>query len=72
MDTIDILSKICTRDESGRHYTEIYPEDVLAELETAGLIEVYRPVHDATGIPYDLSYWVVHVTEAGQAVVDAQ
>lgn len=72
MITDDMIRELCTittRNEAGRHFTETYHH--WEELEEAGLIEVYRPTHSATGIPYSQSEWVVEVTDAGQALVDA-
>ena len=66
-----ILAQIVTRDEAGRHFTEVYATDDLMELEHEGLIEIARPVHDATGIRYQQEYWSVNVTQEGQALVDA-
>jgi hypothetical protein len=64
------LSTITNRDHAGRHFTERYPDDVLAALEAAGLIAIDRPVHEATGIPYGHEHWTLEVTEAGQDLVD--
>jgi len=66
-----ILARIVTRDEDGRHFLEVWPWAALRELEEAGLIEIDRPVHEATGIPYAQEYWSVRVTEDGLGVVEA-
>ena len=74
METIlkeQILSRITTRDDAGKHFTEIYNADDLAELEADGLITIDRPKHDATGIDYAQEYWSVEVTEAGIEIVEA-
>jgi len=63
------LAIMCTRNESGQHYTA-WSDHYLA-LEELGLIKINRPVHKFTGIPYDIIYWTVEITEDGQAVVDA-
>jgi len=63
------LCTITTRDEAGRHFTEFSSH--WKELEEAGLIEIGRPVHEATGISYSQEYWSVQVTEDGLAVVEA-
>jgi len=42
---IRILAKICTRDEAGQHFTALYNEADLADLEADGLIEIDRPIH---------------------------
>ncbi|HLO97723.1 MAG TPA: hypothetical protein VK171_03925 [Fimbriimonas sp.] len=62
------LGIITTKDDAGRHFTSWarYWE----ELENAGLIRVYRPVHEATEIPYSQEYWSLEVTEEGQQMVD--
>jgi len=65
-----ILSQITTRDESGKHFTEIYSAGDLAELEADGLITVRHPKHE-TGIPYAQEYWSVEVTDAGVEIVEA-
>jgi hypothetical protein len=62
------LGKITTRDESGRHFTEVYAEAWLAEMESLGVIEITRPVHP-TGIPYAMESWRVVVTLAGESEV---
>lgn len=66
---IDVLATLAERDEAGRHFTELC--DCLAELEAEGLIEIDRPVHEATGIIYSHEYWRLVVTDAGIAAVDA-
>jgi hypothetical protein len=70
-DKILILARITTRDEAGRHFTEIYDAEDLAVLEEEGLIEIVRPVHEPTGIPYSMEFWAVHVTDRGMALVEA-
>jgi len=47
-----------------------YPDDVLDDLEDAGLIRINRPVHGPTGMQYSPEYWSVEVTEDGQQLVD--
>jgi len=68
---IRVLCKITNHDESGKHFTELYDADDLIDLETEGLIEVSRPIHEPTGIMYDRDQWSVEVTADGQDVVDA-
>ena len=67
----EVLAVIVTRDEAGRHFTEVWDWDTLNELEKAGLIYIDRPIHEPTGIPYSEEYYSVTVTEAGQELVDA-
>ncbi len=61
----ETLGTFTNRDEAGRHFTERYDDDVLDVLESAGYIEINRPVHQPTGISYDRQYWHAEVTEAG-------
>lgn len=68
-DLIETLATLCERDEAGRHFTETC--GCLGELEDSGLIEIERPVHEATGIPYSQEYWHMAVTDAGIAEVEA-
>jgi hypothetical protein len=68
---VQILAVITTRDEAGKHFTEVYDGDDLAELEEKGLIEISRPVHEATGIAYSQEHWGVQVTDDGMALVEA-
>lgn len=66
---IETLAGLSERDEAGRHFTETC--DCLDELEAAGLIEISRPVHAATGIAYSQEHWHLTITEAGLAEVAA-
>ena len=68
---VRILSTLTTRDSAGRHFTSRVSSDDLAALETAGLIEVSRPIHEATGIPYAEEHWSVTVTDEGVELVEA-
>lgn len=68
---VRILFTLTTRNEAGRHFTELHFEGDLTELEDEGLIEIKRPVHTATGIPYGQEDWSVTVTEEGVALVEA-
>jgi len=58
-----IISKITTRNERGQHFTDLYNHADLIELEAEGSIEIDRPVHLETGIPYGPDYWTVDVTD---------
>jgi hypothetical protein len=67
----DAIRELCTitnRDNAGRHFTEFSSH--YRELESAGLIEITRPVH-TTGIYYSQEYWTVEVTQDGIDLVDA-
>lgn len=55
------LGRVCTRDDAGRHFTEVYDCGWLENMERAGLLTIHRPVHDQTGIPYSSEYWSVEV-----------
>jgi hypothetical protein len=64
------LGRITTRTASGEHFTTAFAGR-WEPLELAGLIEIDRPIHGESGIPYSLEHWTVEVTAAGQALVDA-
>jgi len=63
------LAELSTRNEAGRHFLEF--SNHWEELEAAGFIEVTRPVHEATGIPYDSQYWTLCVTDDGVDAVQS-
>jgi hypothetical protein len=69
-DMIDELGTITTRNEQGQHFTA-YSEH-WETLEEDGLIQVTRPVHPATGIPYGQETWTVEVTEQAQEMLAAE
>ena len=56
------LGVLQTRDDAGRHFTDIHAFDWLIAMEEAGYITIDRPVHEPTGIPYERSYWRVQVS----------
>jgi hypothetical protein len=66
----NILAGITTRDEAGRHFTERYADADIAALESLGLIEIDRPTHEPTGIPYDASHWSLEATESALEYID--
>jgi hypothetical protein len=68
--TVEILSVIATSGDAGRHFSEVYSDAELSQLEAGGLIEITRPIHEATGLPYSVDHWSVAVTEDGQILVD--
>lgn len=68
-EAVRILSTLTTRDHAGSHFTICHPPAHLDDLEQAGYIEVYRPIHD-TGIPYSDDYWQVEVTDSGRDLVE--
>ena len=65
------LGRMTTRDEAGRHFSERYDDATLADLESEGLIEIHRPIHEPTGIPYSQEYYSVEVTPEGVELVEA-
>lgn len=69
-DQVRILSKLCTRNEAGRHFTEAFEISALDALEDAGLILINRPTHEATGISYGMGFWSVDVTDEGISLVE--
>jgi len=71
MSTAEILSNIVTRDEAGRHFTEVYDLGEIEALEKEGLLKINRPVHD-TGIQYSQDYWTVEVTEEGLDLLESR
>lgn len=60
-----LLATMTTRDEAGTHFTQRYSADELEALESEGLIEIERPVHEPTGIDYGQEEWRVRITDAG-------
>jgi hypothetical protein len=68
---VQILAVITTNDEAGAHFTAVYVEDNLIALEEEGLIEISRPVHEATGVDYSQEHWTVAVTQDGADLVEA-
>ena len=54
---IEALGQLAERSEDGRHFTEVHSPEFLEKLEKGGWIEIIRPVHDQTGIPYSQEYW---------------
>ncbi len=57
------LGTITTRDESGKHFTELHSAEWLDAMEDAGFLEIVKPVHEATGIPYSQEEWSVKVAD---------
>jgi hypothetical protein len=56
------LGKLCTKNENGFHFTEVFDMDWLFEMEEMGWIKIHKPVHP-TGIPYSPEYWSVEVLQ---------
>lgn len=67
-----LLGHLTERDEAGRHFTEIYPDEWLARMESAGYITIERPIHAATSIPYSQEYYRVEVSDEVAGWFDAQ
>lgn len=59
---IEELGRMVQRDEAGKHFTEIHSAEFIEKLENGGYINIYRPVHEATGIPYSQEYWHLSIT----------
>lgn len=55
------LGALTTRNDAGRHFTALYSGEWLSRMEALGYAEISRPIHRATGIPYDSQYWSVEV-----------
>lgn len=70
-DDARILGGFCNRDESGKHFLEIYNSEWTSLAEAAGWIKIYRPIHGATGISYSQEYWRAEVTEEGAEEAEA-
>lgn len=64
------LQSACTWNEVGIHFTESM--DHFEYLESVGLIQIHRPIHDATGIAYSQEYWSLEVTALGQNLVTGE
>ena len=58
----NVLATFASRNEAGRHFTTIYPNDLIDALEAEGLINVTRPVYD-DGTPYLQEYWHAEPTD---------
>ena len=70
-DTREILAelgKISTFNEDGRHFTQFLKH--WQDLEEAGLVEVYRPDHESTGIRYSQEFWNIELTDEGRDVLE--
>jgi hypothetical protein len=65
MKLLQDLGKICTRNEDGKHFTELDMD--WEEMERRGWIEVYRPMHG--DIQYSMEYWKVEITESGESAL---
>lgn len=65
---LEELRVACTRDDAGRHFTGWMKH--MEGMEERGLIEIDRPVHESTGIPYSQEYWRLHVTQIGLDMIN--
>jgi hypothetical protein len=65
------LATLSERDDAGRHFTETTAARILDRLEALDWIEIRRPIHEPTGIPYGSEHWHLTVTDAGIAAVSA-
>jgi hypothetical protein len=66
---LDELADFCERTESGRHFTEAF--SYWQVLEECGWIQVYRPVHPATKLQYDMQYFSAQLTEEGEELANS-
>jgi hypothetical protein len=64
------LQSACTWNQAGIHFTEWMEH--FEYLESVGLLEIHRPIHDATGIAYSQEYWRLEVTALGQNLVNGE
>ena len=64
------LYTACTWNEDGVHFTEFMNH--YDYLEAVGLIQIGRPIHDATGIAYSQEYWTLEITELGQNLLTGE
>lgn len=65
-----LLGELCTRSDSGKHFTETFPAEWLDRMEDAGIITISRPTHSATGIPYSQEYWSVGIMPNVPGITD--
>lgn len=70
-DDIRRLGALTTRDEAGRHFTDTEDLDWLHVMESLGMIEIDRPIHHATGIPYGQEHWSMEMTDDARDVIEA-
>lgn len=67
-----LLGELCTRSDSGKHFTETFPADWLDKMERLGIITISRPTHSPTGIPYSQEYWSVGIMPNVPGITDEQ
>lgn len=68
-DQVKILSRITTKDEAGRHFSQVYASSDLSELAEAGYIKISVSVHES-GIPYSTEFSTIEITDDGIALID--
>jgi hypothetical protein len=59
---IEELGQLAERSEDGRHFTQVHAPEFLEKLERGGYINIYRPTHETTGIPYGQEEWHLSIT----------
>jgi len=67
-EVLDELTEFSERTESGKHFSEAFR--YWQVLEECGWIQVYRPVHPATGIRHDQQYYSAELTDEGLALAE--
>lgn len=69
-----MLGRLVTCDEAGTHFMSNpeFPPEWLDRMERLGMIEIHRPIHEPTGIPYDQEHWSVELTEEACRLGEAQ
>ena len=68
---IRVLCNIMTRDESGVHFMDRYPQETIEALEAARLIVIERPLMESFDVVSSREYWTVELTERGKELVGA-
>lgn len=63
------LEEITTTNEVGMHFTSIWREEILEELEEKELIEITRPI-DVSEALLPKEYWTVAVTNKGKELIN--
>ena len=61
------LLTIATFNDAGQHFTQT--SDHWEELEASGLIDIYRPCHDITGIQFGQESWTLTISSKGKELV---
>ena len=65
---LEQFGEVCERNEAGQHFSEWLDYKPFEDL---GWIRVERPIHQASSMPYDSSYWRLELTPLGKEIADA-